>query len=75
MSENISPDGLTINDEWKCFFSKLAFRISGGCRKEDDYPGTIVYYFEVARMSSFNAQRYRQTLLTFLKNTIEEILS
>jgi hypothetical protein len=48
----ISRDGLTINAAWKYFFAELAFNISDDCREEDDYPGTIMYYFEVTQMSS-----------------------
>jgi hypothetical protein len=50
---SISSDGLTINEAWKYYYSKLAFTISCDCRKEyNNYPGTILYYFEIVQMAS-----------------------
>jgi hypothetical protein len=55
-TNGITPQGKTIYSAFVYFLAKLAFKISGDCRKKDDYPGTILYYFEVARISSSNSK-------------------
>jgi hypothetical protein len=56
----ISPDGLgaisskTSNDGWQNVFALERFGISAAQCRQDFYPGTILYYFEVTRMSSSN---------------------
>ena len=47
----ISCDGLkasnTNEHEWLTFYAEKGFAISGENRRMDDFPGTILYYFEV----------------------------
>jgi hypothetical protein len=56
----ISSDGLkakNINqNEWHYVFAKKGFAVSGVHSRPDNYPGTILYYFEVKliQMTSFN---------------------
>jgi hypothetical protein len=53
----ISSNGLQVSDNtdtmnFPIVFAKKGFPISGELsRKEDDFPGTILYYFEVTQLS------------------------
>jgi hypothetical protein len=54
----ISPDGLKANSNekngWQYVFAEQAFCISGEKFWTDNFPGTIMYYFEVMEMIPYN---------------------
>jgi hypothetical protein len=52
----ISSNGLLAcynTGEWHNVFSKKGFPISGELCRKDNFPGTILYYFEVTQISSY----------------------
>jgi hypothetical protein len=50
----ISRDGLKLeNKQLQHVYAEKGFDISGDSRKEDNFTGTIIYYFEVQRTSYF----------------------
>jgi hypothetical protein len=54
----ISPDGLQVDSiaPFLHVFAEKGFAISGALCRKDNFPGTIMYYYEVTHMASFNGQ-------------------
>jgi hypothetical protein len=44
--------GVPADYKWKYVFAKKGFVISEACSRKDNFPGTIVNYFEVTRSTS-----------------------
>jgi hypothetical protein len=64
----ISFNGLYASDNtgfiWHNVFAKKGFPISGELSRTDNFPGTILYYFEVTQMST-SAQIWADSWVTF----------